>query len=158
MARFYGHFDYEDIRTRQYGLSSEDMTQWKAKQKEKTYDYGIGADFFIIPKKLTVKVQYDYARSDGSSDFSYLSMPTPAGSDISNWGDYRKKVLSLRATYDIAKTLGLTAGYLYEQFKLDDDQFNGYSYNPDSTAYLTGAFKDQSYKANVMYLSLTYKF
>jgi len=158
VARLYGYFDYEKVRSLQYGLSSEEPTEWNLKQEEKNYDYGIGVDFFIIPKKLTVKAQYDYVRSDGSADFSYMDMQTPSGSNINNWGDYRKKVLSLKATYDITKALGLTAGYLYEQFKLDDDQFNGYSYNPDSTAYLTGAFKDQSYKANVLYLSVTYKF
>jgi MtrB/PioB family decaheme-associated outer membrane protein len=158
VARFYGYFDYEKVRTRQYGLSSEDFTEWKVNQKEKNYDYGIGADFFIIPKKLTVKAQYDYVRSDGSADFSYLSMPTPAGSDIGDWGDYRKKAFSLKVIYDVTKAITLSAGYLYERYKLDDMQFDGYSYHPDATAYLTGAYKDQSYKANVIYLNATYKF
>jgi len=158
VARVYGYFDYEKVRTLQYGLSSEFATEWGLTQKEKNFDYGIGADFFIIPKKLTVKAQYDYVRSDGSADFTYLDISTPSGSDISNWGDYRKKALSLKATYDITKSIGLTAGYLYEQFKLDDAQLDGYVYRPLPTAYLTGAYKDQSFKANVLFVSVSYKF
>jgi len=158
VARAYGYFDYEKVRSQQYGFSDGEATDWRVNQKEKNYDYGIGADFFIIPKKLTLKTQYDYVRSDGSADFSYLDTATPAGSDISNWGDYRKKALSVRATYDITKAIGLTAGYLYEQFKLDDAQLNGYKYRPLPTTYLTGAYKDPSYNANVLFLSLSYKF
>lgn len=158
VASLHGYFDYEKVRSRQYGLSSEDATEWRLNQKEKNYDYGVGADFFIIPKKLTVKVQYDYVRSDGSADFSYLNTATPSGSDISNWGDYRKKAVSLKAIYNVSKSLDLTTGYLYERYKLDDIQLDGYSYNPQTTAYLTGAYKDQSYKANVLYLNVVYKF
>lgn len=157
-ARVYGYFDYEKVRSLQYGFSSAEATDWSLNQKEKNYDYGIGADLFVIPKKLTLKVQYDYVRSDGSADFSYLDIPTPSGSDISNWGDYRKKALSVRAIYDVTKSIGLTTGYLYQQFNLDDAQLAGYDYRPTATAYLTGAFKDQSYKANVLFLSLSYKF
>ncbi len=158
VARVYGYFDYEKIRSLQYGFSSSDPTEWSLTQKEKNFDYGVGADFFIIPKKLTVKAQYDYVRSDGSADFSYLDMATPSGSDISNWGDYRKKALSIKAIYDITKSIGLTAGYLYQQFTLNDAQLSGYDYRPATTAYLTGAYKDQSYKANVLFVSLSYKF
>jgi len=158
VARVYGYFDYEKIRSLQYGFSSSDPTDWRLTQKEKNYDYSIGADFFIIPKKLTVKAQYDYVRSDGSADFSYLDMATPAGSDINNWGNYREKALSIRAKYDMTKSIGLTAGYLYQQFNLNDAQFSGYSYRPAPTAYLTGAYKDQSYQANVLFVSVSYKF
>ncbi len=158
VARVYGYFDYEKVRTLQYGLSSADPTEWSLNQKEKNYDYGIGADFFIIPKKLTVKAQYDYVRSDGSTDFSYLDMATPSGSDMGDWGDYRKKAFSFRATYDITKSIGLTAGYLYEKFDLDDAQLDGYDKRPLPDSYLTGAYKDQSYKANVLFVSVSYKF
>lgn len=158
VARVYGYFDYEKVRSLQYGLSSSEATEWSLNQKEKNYDYGIGADFFLIEKQLTLKAQYDYVRSDGSADFSYLDVATPAGSGISNWGDYRKKAFSLKAMYNINKAISLTAGYLYEQFKLDDAQLAGYTNRPATDAYLTGAYKDQSYKANVLFLSVSYKF
>jgi MtrB/PioB family decaheme-associated outer membrane protein len=158
VARVYGYFDYEKVRSQQYGFSSAEATDWSLNQKEKNYDYGIGVDFFIIPKKMTLRAQYDYVRSDGSADFSYLDVATPAGSDISNWGDYRKKALSIKALYEVSKSINLTAGYLYEQFKLDDVQLDGYNYRPAPTVYLTGAYKDQSYKVNVLFLNLSYKF
>ena len=40
--------------------------------KEKSFDYGVGAELLVIPKKLTLKAQYDYTRSDGSVDFTCL--------------------------------------------------------------------------------------
>jgi hypothetical protein len=57
------------------------------------------------------------------------------------------------------KSATITAGYAYEQFELNDAQLAGYRYTvgaPDS--YLTGAYKDQNYNANVFFMSLTYKF
>ena len=158
-AQVHGYFDYEKVRSLQYGHSDGEATDWNVRQKEKNFDYGVGTDVFIIPKKLTLKLQYDYIRSDGSADFNYLDVPTPGGVDISNWGDYRKKAFSARAMYDIAKSVSLSAGYIYERFKLDDSQFEGYQYLPGGpTAYLTGAYKDQSYNANVLFLSVAYKF
>ena len=137
-AKLYGYFDYEKMRSLQYGYSSTEPTDWSLKQNEKNFDYGIGADFFIIPKKLTVKVKYDYVRSDGSADFSYLDIPTPSDVDISSWDDYRKKSFSVKTIYDVNKSISLIAGYAYEQFKLDDRQLEGYQYRPDTNVYLTG--------------------
>jgi len=109
--------------------------------KEKSFDYGVGAEFLVIPKKLTLKALYDYTRSDGSADFTCLDVPTPAGVNISDWGDYRKKAFSVKAIYDMTKSVSLTAGCVYEQLKPDDIQFGGYQYLPGGTpSYLTGAY------------------
>jgi MtrB/PioB family decaheme-associated outer membrane protein len=159
-ARVYGYFDYEKVRSFQFGHSGSEATDWSVRQKEKNLDYGAGADFFVIPKKLTLKVKYDYLRSDGSAAFEYLDIPTPADIDISNWDDYRKKAFSVKAVYDVMKSISVTAGYVYEQFKLDDIQLEEYQYTPGGStpAYLTGAYKDPDYNANVVFLALTYRF
>jgi len=161
LAQIHGYFDYEKARSLQYGHSDSDATNWNVRQKEKTFDYGVGTDIFIIPKKLTLKVQYDYVRADGSADFNdFLGVLTPSGSDISDWDDYRLQAFSVRVMYDIMKSVSLTAGYVYEQFKLEDIQLEGYQYLPGggSPSYLTGAYKDPNYNANVVFLALTYKF
>jgi hypothetical protein len=52
-------------------------------------------------------------------NFTFLDIPTPSGSDIGDWDDYRLGILG-EVMYDIMKSVSLTAGYVYEQFKLDD--------------------------------------
>ncbi len=157
-ARVYGYFDYEKVRSLQYGYSSSDPTDWSLARKESNYDYGIGADFIIIPKKVTVRAAYDYVRSDGAADFSYLDIMTPAGLDILNWGDYRKRVFTVSAKYEMTRSMSLTAGYRHEEFRLEDILLSGYEYRPADDAYLTGAYKGQSYRANVLFMNAVYRF
>lgn len=53
-------------------------------------------------------------------------------------------------------------GYAYQRFKYSDAQLDNYNFTPNgaatSTGFLTGAYKDQSYTANVVFGGLTYKF
>ena len=44
---------------------------WNRNLKDNTYEFGAGADFYLVPKKLTLRVQYDYVNSDGTEDFSF---------------------------------------------------------------------------------------
>ena len=142
---------------------------WDSKQKDKSYDYGIGADIYIIPKKLTVKLQHDYVRSNGNVDLTYYlgDNPLPAGRtqdniDISNWDDYRLRSYMIKAIYNATKKLSLSAGYVYEKFSYRDAQLDGYQFVPATTgtngALLTGAYKDQSYKADVVFVTVAYRF
>jgi hypothetical protein len=79
--------------------------------------------------------------------------------DISNWDDYRKQAVSVKAAYNVSKPLTVTGGFAYEQYKYSDTQLDGYQYAPPaSPLYLTGAFKDSSYNANVVYVTAAYKF
>ena len=116
----------------------------------------------MIPKKLTVKVQHDYVKSDGNADFTYLlASELPSGAtnnniDMSNWDDYRKMSFSVKVVYDVLKPLSVTAGYAYEQFKYNDALLDGYQYTGVNN--LTGAYKNQSYNTNIVFLALTYKF
>ncbi|MFH1216858.1 MAG: MtrB/PioB family outer membrane beta-barrel protein [Pseudomonadota bacterium] len=159
-ANLYGYFDYEKVRSEQSASSTTDpATDWTLDQKENNFDYGVGADIFIIPDELTIKVQYDYVRSNGFADFTYLNIATPAEADIDNWGDYRKKAISFKAIYEMTPKITLTGGFAYEKFSMEDILADGYQYLPGGqTAYLTGASRDQSYEANIVYTSLAYRF
>ena len=154
-----GYLDYEKVRTDQVGFHSS-SNLWDLRQKEINCDYGIGTDINIIPKKLTLKLNYDYVRSDGSADFTFETLAagvTNSNIDISNWGDYRTRIFRARAVYNVMKSLSVTAGYFYEQFKLEDIQLEDYQYIIGN-ARLTGAYKDPNYNANVVFVALTYKF
>lgn len=141
-----------------------DNFNWDVTQTDKSYNYGIGSDIYAIPKKLTLRLQHDYVDSDGRADFTYYTAAalTPLGRtndniDISNWDDYKKNSFMAKAIYNVTKALSVTAGYAYERYKYSDALLDGYVYVPatsgSSGAYLTGAYKDQSYRANVVFLS-----
>ena len=142
---------------------------WDAKQKDKSYDCGIGADIYVIPKKLTLKLRHDYVRSNGNVDLTYLlgDNPLPSGRtqdniDISDWDDYRLRSYALKAVYSVTEKLALSLGYIHEKFNFDDAQYEGYQYVPATSgtngAFLTGAFGNQSYRADVFFFSASYTF
>lgn len=142
---------------------------WDAEQKDKSYDYGIGADIYVIPNIFTLKLQHDYVRSNGKADLTYIlgDNPLPAGRtqdniDISGWDDYRLRSYAVRAVYAATKKLALSLGYVNEKFTFDDAQYEGYQYVPATSgtngAFLTGAYRDQSYRADVVFFSASYTF
>ena len=178
MVKLFGYFDYEKVRAKQFhrvydaianvnpsSVQNATNYNWDVKHEEINYDYGIGSDIYVIPGKLTLTLQYDNVKSDGNADFAYLfAGALPAGAtnssiDISNSDDYRRQAVSVKAVYNVSKPLTVTGGYAYEQYKYSDTQLNGYQYAPPvSPLYLTGAFKDSSYNANVVYVTAAYKF
>ena len=141
---------------------------WRATQTETNYGYGLGADIYILPQKLTLKLQHNYYKSDGYADYSYFRafnpalIPTDAGRtqdniDISNWGKYETRSYMARLTYNLTKTLSLAGGYVYEKFIADDAQYNGYDYTLGGN-FLTGAYDNLSYEAHIVFLNATYRF
>lgn len=182
IAKLYGYFDYEKVRADQYqrtftgsatinpdGPVQDQLNyNWDLRQKEKTYDFGVGTHIYVIPKKLTLKLQYDYVKSDGDADFAYLLDTALTGGrtndniDASNWDDYRKRSFKVKAIYDMMKSLTITAGYAYEKYTYNDVQTDDYQYVVSSAGfantYLSGAYKESDYKANVFFLGLTYRF
>jgi MtrB/PioB family decaheme-associated outer membrane protein len=177
-ARLFGYADYEYVKFQQYQRQLPSPTtafnpslpptttafNWTACQTEKNYSYGLGTDLYILPKKLTLRLQTNYYKADGYVDYSYLlgNNPLPPGQtnsniDISNWDNYRINNYIIKAIYDLTRSLSLIGGWAYEKYTYDDAQFNGYQY-VTSTAFLTGAYSNQNYRANVYYLSAAYKF
>jgi MtrB/PioB family decaheme-associated outer membrane protein len=181
IAKLYGFFNLEWIKFIQNALGLSPLGIFSEKQKEKTYECGIGNEFYVIPNKLTLMFQFDYVKSNGNVDFTLdpsLFLPT-AGTglgptsgannnniDINNLDDYRKYGLRFKAAYHFTKSLIVSAGYVYERFKYNDAQLDNYLFvNPavgavtgGNAGYLTGAYKDQSYKAHLVFGGMSYKF
>lgn len=173
-----GYAEYEETKSYQFqrwvdsgtvtdldpNLSSTaTRLNWEVRNKDKTYNYGAGTEIHAIPKKLTFKLQYDHTKSDGLSDFSFFDVTPAANRDIANVDDYRKNSLSLKAKYNVNKNLAVTVGYAYEQFKYSDIAVDNYLYTYNagtdtSISSLTGAYSSPSYKANVVFVAVTYKF
>ncbi|NWF92634.1 MAG: MtrB/PioB family decaheme-associated outer membrane protein [Syntrophaceae bacterium] len=183
-GRLFGYFAYERIKGDQFQRQlpfnatsgfdpslppTPSIFNWEVTEKDREFDYGIGTDIYVIPKKLTLTLKHDYVRSNGSADFTYLlgTNPLPAGRDqknidISFWDDYRLKLYMIKAVYNATNRLSFSVGYAYEKFKYNNAQYDGYQFVPATSgtngAYLTGAYRDPSYSASVVFLGARYKF
>ena len=182
-VKLYGYFDFEyaklDQKQRTFtsGTSANPSLpptptnfNWTVTETDKNYAYGLGSDVYVIPKKLTFKLQYSYIQSRGYADYTYLLglnpiPPTRTQDNIDNTSldNYSLNYFLVKATYNPIKALSLSLGYAYEKYNYDDAQFNGYQYAPLSSTggtlgYLTGAYANQNYRANIYFASASYLF
>jgi MtrB/PioB family decaheme-associated outer membrane protein len=174
IAKVYGYGDYGWIKFRQRQTDNSGLP-WEADQKDRSWGYGIGTEVYIIPKRLTLIFQHDYLKSNGNVDYTLADGLFGAGGlpafpaanqdniDIMRWDDYTLYSFRVKAVYNFTKSLAASIGYAYERFKYSDAQLDNYNFVPagppnTNAAFLTGAYKDQSYKANVVFGGLTYKF
>jgi MtrB/PioB family decaheme-associated outer membrane protein len=171
IAKVYGYGDYGWIK---FGQMQSNLTglPWEADQKDRSWGYGIGTEVYAIPQKLTLTFQHDYLKSNGNVDFTLLDAALFGASgiaganndviDIKYWDDYILYAFKIKAVYNFTKFLSASLGYGYERFKYTDAQLDNYQFVPATAgtngAYLTGAYKDQSYKANLVFGGVTYKF
>jgi MtrB/PioB family decaheme-associated outer membrane protein len=160
------------------GLVSSTGFNWRAGLKNDNYAYGTGTSFPIIKNKLAFIVQYDFEKNNGTADFTSqfrnAAITNANLLNINPWDDYTKQSISARFKYDVTKQFGLMFGYIYSQFRYNDGQLpavdpnqtsttiNGYRYVLPATGaastYLTGAYADQNYNANIFYVRAMYKF
>ena len=169
IAKVYGYGDYGWMRFNQ--AQSAGGLPWKGDQWDKTWGYGIGTEVYVIPKKLTLIFQHDYLKSNGSVDFLlnnglFGAGGLPAGAnqdniDIGRWDDYKLYSFRIKAVYSFTKFLAAMVGYAYERLWYSDAQLDNYVFaptGPSSAAFLTGAYKDQTYRANLVFGGMSYKF
>ena len=143
-------------------------------QHDKSFNYGANTDIYIVPKKLTLRLQYDYLMSNGLADLTYLGVDPAAAAtavpgrtndnmDSTNWDDYRKSAFLVKAVYDFTRSFSVGGGVAFERYKYSDDALNNYpaSYTSGTganTTYLTGLYKEPSYNASVVFATVAYKF
>jgi MtrB/PioB family decaheme-associated outer membrane protein len=171
MAKLYGNVDFGLIKFQPDLVRSG--LQWDVKQKDRTFGYGFGTEIYAIPNKLTFVFQHDYVKSNGSADFTidpglFVAANGLAGAnqdtvDIMRAEDYTLYSFKIKAIYNFTKSLAASLGYAYQRFSYKDAQLDGYQFVPgggvgSNGAYLTGAYKDQSYKAHLIFGGVTYKF
>jgi hypothetical protein len=173
--KFFAFFDYDvslNEQTEREGGGNPSAApttsafNWYCNQHNNNYAYGAGTSFPIIKDKLALIVQYDFELNNGTANFtsqSFTASNTALGINNGNinipqWDDYTRQNISARLTYDYNKSLGFALGFLYSQFRLNDGQLNGYQYVAPGHSYLSGAYTDGSYKANVYYVRAIYRF
>ena len=125
--------------------------------------------------KLMLTASYTYGKTTGGLDFS--SGNTQAGGGFNggplvNYATDNTKLqrFQIKGTYDYSKKWAFNGGYAYEKYDYNDGQMAGYgSYygyfqNLNTAAvgsnysWFSGAFGNPSYKTNLFWLTVTYKF
>ena len=148
---------------------------WNRKLKDDTYEFGAGVDFYVVPKKLTLRLQYDYMNSDGTEDFAF-ALPGVINGVNSNTGtgpvgdpnlndvdSYHKSTFLCKLSYAISKSFTMAIGAVFERFKYNDYAFSNPNYQyllgtGSNSTFLTGAYANPSYNASIGFVSMAYKF
>ncbi|HMK42746.1 MAG TPA: MtrB/PioB family decaheme-associated outer membrane protein [Dissulfurispiraceae bacterium] len=169
-AQLSAYMDYERIKSYQFQLPTA-ANNWGLRLKDTSIGYGIGAEVYLVPKKLTLILQHDYIKSNGLADFSYFNASALTGGrtndniDINNWDDYSKMSYTAKLRYWPIKALTLTAGYAYERYRYNDAQYDGYDIAAianapaaSNRAYLTGAYANPNYQAHVGFIGVSYHY
>lgn len=138
---------------------------WQNNREDKTWSYGAKLMVPLFDERLKLTAAWDYEKNEGADTFSLGTFPTDGTRPVDiddSYGDYTKNTIDLKAEYAVSKSFDVIVGYLYEKYELDDIQYDDYDYvfgsTTANTSYLTGAYADPDYEANVGYLSLRYKF
>lgn len=147
---------------------------------DRSFDYGVGLDVYVIPQKVTLRLQFDSVKSDGGADYtilnqaalSALGVPTAAiptglnnsNIDIPGMDLYRKNTLLAKVMWNVTPDFMVTVGYANEHYHYDDFGYNNYPVTYTMTdssgivSYLTGMYSNPSYNTNLAFLTLKYSF
>lgn len=137
---------------------------WEGKVKDRNTAYGIAVDFPVMPK-LVIKASAIHYKGDGSVDLA-LQEGTPAAVTqpvpIAFFDDSKRTSFNVKAVYAFNKAWTITAGYAYEKFEYQDEQYMGYRYTIPAAnradSYLNGYFANPQYEANIIYALVSYRF
>ncbi|MEK6590687.1 MAG: MtrB/PioB family outer membrane beta-barrel protein, partial [Nitrospinota bacterium] len=171
-----GFFDYEIVKyysyhrfinptgTFSYDPDSTPVTNsfnWSSTLEDKNWSVGAELEIPVTRDTLDIAASWVYAEADGKNDFSSQNnIGTPL--NIDRYDDYKKHAFNIKAIYKFVKNLNLIFGYAYESFEYKDEQYEGYKFVMNTATspntYLTGAYNDRNYSANIVYLLTSYYF
>jgi MtrB/PioB family decaheme-associated outer membrane protein len=156
---FYTHERYKN-RQSANGSVGPTVSEWFAENEDRVHTVGAGIDISLIPKRLDLSVSYSLSDVDGDIHFFAPAQDT---SDFPIVDETRLQILNAKLKCHVGKGFYVTLGYLYEKFDFDDFQNQGFTNVPTDTAGLyNGALLKgtltESYKANVGYVKISYKF
>jgi hypothetical protein len=151
----------------------DSFSNWTALATDIYSSAGLGFEFFIVPEKLRLNMQYTYARSDGQEEFTSplgtsaaddtnLFVPLPfTDVDDTVWHTFNPEI-----EYTLSKQVSLSAGWHYEKWRSADYTTDGFvnvnnyqtffpfSTNANGLAMETGGFLPPPYRVNVLYVRM----
>lgn len=171
MVRLSGYVGYEmveqDSKHRQYSGGDADPSagtvgssfNWSQQLQSDYWALGVKAEVPLIKNKLDAVLAYNYQQNDGSNDMT--SGGASPLEDIEDVEDYDLHQVEAKCLYTFSENLKMTLGYLYEKLDYADDQYddyNNFKVGSFDSYYLSGAYADNDYEANIGYLKLSYLF
>lgn len=172
VVRLSGYVGYEkvnqDSKNRQF--SSGDNTNpasgtvgtafnWSQELQSDYWALGAMAEVPLIENKLDAVLAYNYQKNDGSNEMN--SEGATALEDIDEVDDYDLQQIEAKCLYTYSENLKIVVGYRYEKLDYADDQYEDYNFSKVGafdSYYLSGAYADNDYEANIGYLALNYRF
>ncbi|MFN0304202.1 MAG: MtrB/PioB family outer membrane beta-barrel protein [Burkholderiales bacterium] len=145
-----------------YAAPNNSNYNWGARNNDRNYAVGLGADWRPA-ERWKLNGSLIWQRTRGTADFSVQegALPTVPATSISNYDNTRKVAVNLRGTYSFTKRWDLTTGYAFERFRFSDISYDGYQYTIGAgtgASYLSGAFANPNYTAQIVYVAMSYKF
>jgi len=129
--------------------------RWTQDINQDFWSMGLTAQMPLMQDRLVLNLSWNYQNSNGNSDF------TSEGANellpLNKYEDYYINNIEAKAQYAMTETLDLTVGYIYEKSVYEDNQWLDYEYILGGT-YLSGAYSDYDYEANVGYITVKYNF
>jgi len=148
--------------------------EWSTQNKQDGWMGSVLVDW-VPTDKWTLTTSYTYQKTSGGIDFS--SGNTTAGGGFNggplvnyNNDNTTLQRFQIKGTYTLNNKWAFNGGYAYEKYDYSDGQFAGYgSYYPyfanlntaavgSNNSWYSGAFGNPSYKTNLVWLTVTYKF
>ena len=146
------------------GTQNSTNYNYDVRFKDNSYSWGVGTEIYLMPKKLSLLLQYDNINSNGNADFTYLFASALTGGrtndniDMANWDDYRRNSYSAKIRFTTNSHYIFTVGYAYEYYKFDTAAYDNYLMIPQGTNYLSGAYANPDYNAQVIFAAIEYRF
>jgi len=139
--------------------SFDSANNWSSRDKDTTNTVGAGVDYDVLPDRLSIGVQYLFAKTTGKVDTF-----TAAGPIVPPFPDNETTLhnVSVQGILQITRNLSMRAGYLFEDYDSSDwaiDQVCPACLNfAGSAAVVATGEQSPHYSAHLVSLSLVYRF
>jgi hypothetical protein len=137
------------------------FSNWTVTARDLYYTGGLGVDAQLIPNKMKFSLQYAIGKSDGRHN--YASPVGTAANDTNPFvpvpfddvDDTLTQSLNPELTYQYSPHLSVAAGYQWEQWRVNDYNYKGFTYAPlynAGVALLMGGLLPRPYAQNIAYI------
>jgi MtrB/PioB family decaheme-associated outer membrane protein len=149
------YYTRERINSQQVGSTTFPNPDWIGENVDTVNTGGIGIKHALIKGKFDIGADYTISHSRGEVTVMDGTASPPFPDLIANLNS-----LKLYATYRLKENMSVNGAYWYEHYQSEDWQLDGVTANTINTSAYVLAFGEQSpsYYANVIMLSLRYKF
>ena len=131
---------------------------WNSRVHDRNWLFGGAADW-VASEKVRFYASAIWQKGDGGVDFTAPSVAN--AQNITNYDDFQKRSLNLKAIIKASKEVDVTVGYAYEKYSYSDVQMDGYIYNIKTGSnqnYFSGAYANPAYRTNILYGMVTWRF